>query len=72
MRGCRDDAEAVQQVLQDLGIRWAASLLTVDTSSRPSEQSRRRAPQVGHRGEGLESEEEKAFYGRPGTGSTHL
>ena len=46
MRGCRDDEEAVQQVLQDLGIRWAASLLTVDTSSRPSVRQKREGKKI--------------------------
>jgi hypothetical protein len=32
MRGCRSDAEAVQQVLADLGIRWDGSLIEEDTS----------------------------------------
>jgi hypothetical protein len=39
MRGCRGDAEAVQQVLADLGIRWDGSLIEEDTSPprRPPE-----------------------------------
>jgi hypothetical protein len=32
MRGCRSDAEAVQQVLADLGIRWEVSLTEENTS----------------------------------------
>ncbi len=32
MRGCRSDAEAVQQVLADLGIRWEGSLTEENTS----------------------------------------
>jgi hypothetical protein len=46
MRGCRADAEAVQQLLQDLGVRWAASVVTLDASARSSVRRKRETKKV--------------------------
>jgi hypothetical protein len=46
MRGCRGDAEAVQQLLHDLGVRWAASILILDTSARSSVRRKREAKKI--------------------------